>query len=104
MSERQHKILVALFDLAEGRDEGSCFYTRTIAPDAKLTQVECRVGLRALVRQGLVEYHRGLFDDDAMAAGSGYCISPEGEKIIASERAKEEHEREMKEAQTALPL
>lgn len=62
------------------RDE-NCIYTRTIVELTGLKQTQARRAVRSLVRKGLAEYHRGVFDCDGMLAGSGYCISPSGETL-----------------------
>ena len=42
----------------------------------------CRA-CRSLARKGLAEYHRGLFNDEGDVAGSGYCASRAGERLVA---------------------
>lgn len=81
VSEREKAVLKCL---AEHYDawEGTCIYTRTIAKETGLTLEQARRSVKALVRKGLAEYHRGLFNDDGMAAGSGYCASKEGALLI----------------------
>lgn len=77
ISEREEKILRFFAEWAGDHEEGSCTYTRVVE---KQTGIEkARRYIRSLVRKGLLEYHRGLFDDDGMVAGSGYCISTAGE-------------------------
>lgn len=81
VSDREKKVLTML---AEHYDawEGRCVYTRTIAKETELTIEQARRSVKALVRKGLAEYHRGLFDDDGMVAGSGYCASKEGALLV----------------------
>lgn len=81
MSKNQRKVLEFLSE--HGDHEGRCFYFRTIAKGTKLTIRECRLACRALARKGFAEFHRGLFDDDGMAAGSGYCATTKGEALIS---------------------
>lgn len=85
ISERQLLCLSALHLLCKEQDEGTCFYTRTIAKEAGMDEKKARIAIRALVRKGLAEYRRGLMNDDAMCVGSGYCISTEGKKLMPKE-------------------
>lgn len=50
--------------------------------DNGLTIKEVRRACRSLRRKGLSEFHRGLMNDDGEVAGSGYCISRDGEALI----------------------
>ena len=75
INDNERKVLQALSDFADESEEGACLYTRSIAERAGLEEKQARRSIRALVRKGLAEYHRGLFNDDGMVAGSGYCIS-----------------------------
>jgi len=93
VSPREHAVLAYLHEFGEAHEEGMCIYTRVIADEAKLSFKDARGGVRALVRKGLAEYHRGLFDDDGMVAGSGYCISRAGRELIAKELEAEEAEK-----------
>jgi len=102
VSERERKVLEQLFDWGQEHEEGSCTYTRVIATHTKLSFKDARGGVRALVRKGLAEFHRGLFDDDGMVAGSGYCISSAGTKLIAAERDAKEKAEEAAAAQGKL--
>lgn len=37
---------------------------------------------RSLARKGLAEYGRGLWTEDGEVAGSGYCCTPAGAKLL----------------------
>lgn len=85
LSERERKCLVDLVEAGGDEDyweEGHCYYFRTIAKDTGLTEQQVRRSVRALARKGLAEHTRGLIDDDGMMAGSGYCATELGAKII----------------------
>ena len=82
LNENEEKVLKYLDDFAEDRDEGVCTYTKFIAKGVGLDEKKARRAIRSLVRKGMAEYHRGLFDDDGMVAGSGYCISDSGKALL----------------------
>lgn len=87
LSEREHKVLKTLFEFG---DE-ACFYTRYIAKESKMPQVQVRRSVRALVRKGLAALHRGLINEETgMLAGSGYCITRAGIGLIEAEEKDEE--------------
>jgi len=81
ISEREKKALSALYETYFSSEEGSCVYSRTVAERSGMEVNQSRNALRSLVRKGLAEYHRGLFDDDGFVAGSGFCVSPAGAKL-----------------------
>ena len=69
--------------LFEGTDEhgGMCYSFSYIAHkglDTKAVRKACR----SLKKKGLAEFHRGLMTEENEVAGSGYCISSEGVKLI----------------------
>lgn len=92
VSEREHKALEALFETYCNSEEGACIYSRTIASRSGLKENEARNAVRALVRKGLAEYHRGLFDDEGMVAGSGFCLSKEGAELMEKEEKQQQEE------------
>jgi DNA-binding transcriptional MocR family regulator len=85
VSDRERRVLKVL---ADGYDSGwygegsQCYFFRYIAKELKLEITQVRRACRALARKGLAEYVRGLFDDDGMVAGSGYCATKEGALLI----------------------
>ena len=79
LSENQLKVLRVLGK--HYNSEYNCLYMRYIAKETGLEFRVVRLAVRALARKGLAEYHRGLFGDDGMVAGSGYCASYEGAMI-----------------------
>jgi len=82
VSKMQMKCLRTLKEL--DRDGEQSFYFNYIAEKSGLTKREARIDIRALVRKGLVEYNRGLFDDEGIIAGSGHCISMKGIEFLNS--------------------
>lgn len=80
ISENQLKVLQVLGEHFSA--DANCLYIRTIAKEAKLEQRIARIAVRALARKGLAQYVRGLFDDDGMVAGSGYCATREGAMVV----------------------
>lgn len=86
VSELEHKVLVALVEVYDSHGgEDYCTRFKYIADDLKLEVRQVRRACRALARKGLAKYVRGLFDDDGMVAGSGYCATDIGAKQINSE-------------------
>lgn len=81
VSDREKKVLQVLAD-AFPNDEANCLYTRHVAKETGLTIPEARRSLKALVRKGLAQYVRGLFDEDGMVAGSGYCATMDGALLL----------------------
>ncbi len=90
LSEREMACLMALNEILDDSGEGQCTYFRFIAKHSKLTEAQTRKSVRALARKGLAEYHRGLFDEDGIVAGSGYCLSIAGKKMADREIEKKE--------------
>lgn len=90
VSERERKCLEVL--AAEYSSEANCMYFRYIVKETGLELHQVRRSVRSLARKGLAEYHRGLFDDDGMVAGSGYCATEKGAKLIEDieEKGREE--------------
>ena len=82
INERERKVLKALVFCVE--DIGYCIYFRGIAEETRLKRSQVRLACRSLARKGLTRYERGLFDDDGMVAGSGYCATEEGAEFIES--------------------
>lgn len=43
-----------------------------------LPRADVKRSVRALARQGLAEFHKGLCDEDGNFTGSGYCVTLSG--------------------------
>lgn len=80
ISELQRKCLTVLAENFSA--DANCLYIRYLAKEAGVSYREARLAVRALARKGLAEYVRGLFDDDGMVAGSGYCATFEGALLV----------------------
>ena len=80
ISERERKCLKVMAEI--WNEECNCYRFKYIAKETKLTIQQVRRSVRALARKGLAEYLRGLFDEDGMVAGSGYCATKEGALLI----------------------
>lgn len=94
VSERE---LQALKTLEEYYSEDfGCLSFKTISEESGLDLKYVRRTVRSLARKGLAEYVRGLFTEEGMAAGSGYCCTTEGvaymRKITEQEEKKEAEE------------
>ena len=80
LNENEKKALECLAE--EYGSEQNCMYFRTIAEKTKLDLKQVSRACRALRKKGLAEYMMGLFDDEGKAAGSGYCATEEGVKLL----------------------
>lgn len=76
VSERELRILEVLTD--HYCMEGNCLYFSYIGKLTSLDRSQVKRSVRSLARKGFAEYVRGLFDDDGMVAGSGYCATRAG--------------------------
>lgn len=85
ISDLQKKVLVNLVEFANENEEGWCKFFKGIASETGLEIKKVRLACRALARKKLAEYNRGLFDDDGMVVGSGYCATRAGIELINSE-------------------
>ena len=85
LSERELLCLKALVEFGNENEDGFCTTFKHIAELAGLNETQGRRSVRALVRKGLAEYHRGLFNEDGDVAGSGHCVSPAGVIRFAEE-------------------
>ena len=81
LTERQRAILEFL---VHGGYSDMCFSFDAILDsiDEKLTKYQLSKEMKVLRGLELVEFHRGLLDDDGQAAGSGYCSSWQGAQLI----------------------
>jgi predicted ArsR family transcriptional regulator len=84
INDNEKKCLKALVENTQPHGE-LCIGFQWVADEVHLTKKEVRRHIRALARKGLAEFYRGLFNDDGEVAGSGYCASTEGVKLIESE-------------------
>lgn len=65
-----------------------CTSFRQIEIDAGLSRKVVRDSCRALRKDGLAEFYRGLMTEECDVAGSGYCITEAGKKLWDSKFAK----------------
>ena len=63
------------------------FYVISGEPKDHARTGEVRRIVRQLARKGLAEFYRGLFNDDGMLCGSGYCITNIGKSVLARTEA-----------------
>ena len=73
VSEREYKCARAL--ARHYNHDADCLFFRYIAELSGLDERQTRIAVRSLARKGLAKYTRGLFDEDGMVAGSGYCAT-----------------------------
>lgn len=79
MNDNEKKALKVLAN--RYHTDGHYLYFRYIAEYSGLDLKQVRTAVRSLARKGLARFARGLFDDEGMVAGSGYCATPEGYKV-----------------------
>jgi hypothetical protein len=78
INDNERKVLEHL-----ASDDECSFYFRSIVDTARgLDLKTVRRCCRSLARKGLAEFHRGLFDEDGMVAGSGYAITQDGKRFL----------------------
>lgn len=78
INENERKVLEVL---AEEWDE-MAYYFRAIVKHTGLDLKQVRRACRSLAKKGYAEYRRGLFNEDGMAAGSGYSATREGALLV----------------------
>jgi hypothetical protein len=78
----ERQILAALNNVPSA---GWCRGLKPIEAMTGIPQEIVRATMRGLIDAGLAEYHRGLFTDDMETAGSGYCITEKGTRLVRPE-------------------
>lgn len=78
INDNERKVLEVLNSLTR-RDGEACITFKLLGDKAKMDIKAVRRSCRSLRRKGFAEFHSGLMDEEGMAAGSGYCVSEEGE-------------------------
>lgn len=82
VSENELKVLEVLNELTRTHGE-TCIAFDYILGETKLPLKEIRNACRSLTKKGLAEFYRGLMTEEGEVAGSGYCISYEGQKYLS---------------------
>jgi len=67
---------------AEESTPETCTYLFNISNDYNIPIEVVRNGSRILREFGLLEYHKGLMNDEGECRGSGYCISEDGVNFL----------------------
>ena len=62
---------IKYYILVELEDDEFCYSYRHF--EGKYTRDELKVAMKELRDRGLVEFHRGLMNEDGEVAGSGFC-------------------------------
>jgi hypothetical protein len=75
--EEKQAVLSHLAELTHA-DGVYCTSFAPIVRSTGLTRERVRFLCRLLKRQGLAQFHSGLWNEDGEPAGAGYCISPKG--------------------------
>lgn len=85
INENERIVLEVLAE--EWNSDSSCFYFKGILSRLKglkneLDLKQVRRACRSLAKKGLAQFVRGLFDEDGMVAGAGYCATEAGVAMI----------------------
>jgi len=83
INENEKKVLDYLVSRSAETGDTAYVYFRSIVAKTGLELKQVSRACRSLKKKGLAEYMRGLFDEDGMAAGSGYGNTEAGEKLIS---------------------
>jgi len=90
LTEREIPILELLNEYTRPDGEFCVpFHTISGEPKSSAWTKEVRRIVRQLARKGAAELYRGLFTDDGMLCGSGYCITKSGRAALQAARSKE---------------
>ena len=60
-------------------EPGWCRNLGSICAMTGIPRELCRAVIRGLIDKGEARYHRGLWSEDGMPAGAGYCITEKGQ-------------------------
>ena len=84
LNDNEKNVLTALAECTRSGGE-LCMAFKSIASytEPDLDEKAVRRACRSLKVKGFAEFHRGLMDDDGKVAGSGYCVSDEGEAFLS---------------------
>ena len=84
INERERETLKILSEISESSGGMCCSfdYISGYSTDSTFDIKVVRRACRSLRKKGLAEFYRGLMNEDGQVAGSGYCISTEGEDYI----------------------
>jgi hypothetical protein len=89
LTKREHPVLIALDEYTRPDGEFCVpFHVLSGEPRDAAATKEVRRIVRQLARKGLAEYYRGLFTDDGMLCGSGYCITKSGRRSLEASNAQ----------------
>ena len=80
LSDSEKKVLQCLAGIYS--DEMNCVFYSYLTQETKLTLTQVKRATHSLIKKELVEYIRGLFDDDGMVAGSGHSATEKGMKLV----------------------
>lgn len=87
LTASESKVLKCLGERA--RYDENCLPSGFIASLTDLSLLQARRAVKSLQRRGYAELVRGIFRDDGLLAGSGYCCTAEGRtasSTLASEQ------------------
>ena len=79
LTPNEIKVLQVLYDDTDHWGE-KCIAFDWIMEESKLSRKEVQKACKVLREKGLIQFFRGLMNDEGQVAGSGYCISAEGQK------------------------
>jgi len=73
---------LAVLKILDEHYSESCLYSSGVVDLTGLSRLQARRAIKSLVRRGMAELQRGLFDDDGKIAGSGYSCTKAGHEIL----------------------
>jgi predicted transcriptional regulator len=77
-----HERVLAVLNARTAPYGEKCSHFAPIARDAEMDVREVRRIVRRLARRGFAEFHSTLITEEGDLAGAGYCITPEGQKLV----------------------
>jgi DNA-binding MarR family transcriptional regulator len=78
LNDNEIKVLARL---SAANEDFGCYGFAALIRQTRLNRKVVRRACRSLARKGLAEFHRGLFTEDGLVAGSGYAATYQGRKF-----------------------
>jgi hypothetical protein len=66
-------------------EPGGCRGLASITEMTGIPRELCRAVIRGMIDKGLAQYLRGLWSEDGMPAGAGYCITDKGRELVPAQ-------------------
>jgi len=82
LSENELKVLKSLDEVTDTWGEVCVSFSYIAGDGNRLSTKEVRIACRSLRKRGFADFYRGLMNEDGEVAGSGYCITREGQLFL----------------------